>query len=137
MSAPKVATKEAFKRKKDEKDNRPCKKGPGTPTRDKQLKQSSPPKPSHGVGKELMTRKGLIAQGAVCHLLTHKEHAIEMVESIIKEMDLNPCAEQMTEDLGASGLFDLFRVCFFPQNLSHFLFALLLTVFFFFFLRHW
>jgi len=35
-----------------------------------------------------------------------------MIESIIKETDLDPCAEQLTEDLGASGLFDLARVCF-------------------------
>ncbi|KAK9994149.1 hypothetical protein SO802_023852 [Lithocarpus litseifolius] len=32
-----------------------------------------------------------------------------MVESIIKEMDVDPCAEQETEDLGAPGLFDLSR----------------------------
>ena len=38
-----------------------------------------------------------------------------MVESIIKETDLDPCAEQEMEDLGASGLFDLSRVCSFPR----------------------
>ena len=27
-------------------------------------------------------------------------------------MDLDPCADQMMEDLGTSGLFDLSRVCF-------------------------
>ena len=43
----------------------------------------------------------------------YKGYAIEMVESIIKEKDLNPCAKQETEDLGASGLFDLSRVCSF------------------------
>ena len=43
----------------------------------------------------------------------HKEHAIEMVESIIKEMDLDPCTEQTIKDLKASGLFDLSRVFFF------------------------
>ena len=38
-----------------------------------------------------------------------------MVESIIKEMDLDPCANQETKDLGVSGLFDLSRVCSFPK----------------------
>ena len=33
-----------------------------------------------------------------------------MVESIIKETNLDPCAEQMIENLGASGLFYLSRV---------------------------
>lgn len=64
-----------------------------------------------------MTVKGPVAQGAIHHLLTHKEHVVEMVESIIKEMNLDPCAKQTIEDLEASGLFDLSRVCFFPQTL--------------------
>ena len=38
-----------------------------------------------------------------------------MVKSIIKKMDLDPYAEQEMEDLGASGLFDLSRVCCFPR----------------------
>ena len=59
-----------------------------------------------------MTRKGLVTQGAVRCLLIHKEHAIEIVESIIKETDLDPCDDQTTEDLGALGLFDFSRVCF-------------------------
>ena len=46
----------------------------------------------------------------VHRLLTHKEHAVEMVESTIKATDLDPCAEQTTEDLGASALFNLSRV---------------------------
>ena len=44
------------------------------------------------------------------HLLTHKGYAVKMVESINKEMDLDPYVEQETEDLGALGLFDLSRV---------------------------
>lgn len=40
-----------------------------------------------------------------------KEYAFEMVDSIIKETDLDPCADQTTEDLRASGLFDMSRVC--------------------------
>ena len=34
-----------------------------------------------------------------------------MVESIIRETNVDPCAEQEMEDLGASGLFNLSRVC--------------------------
>lgn len=40
------------------------------------------------------------------------DYVIEMVNSIIKEMDLDPCGEHSSEDLGASSLFDLSRVCF-------------------------
>ena len=61
-----------------------------------------------------MTATGLITQG-IHHLLMYKEYAVEMVESIIKEMDLDPCAKQETEDLGLSGLFDLSRVCSFTR----------------------
>ena len=43
-------------------------------------------------------------------LLTHEEHAVEMVESIIKETDLDSCVKQTMEDLEASSLFDLSRV---------------------------
>ena len=53
-----------------------------------------------------MTGKGPVTQGAICLLLTHKEHAVKMVESIIKEMDLDPCVGQTTKDLGALGLFN-------------------------------
>ena len=66
-----------------------------------------------------MMVKGPIAQGVVHHLLMHMEHVVEMVESIIKETDLDPCAKQTTEDLGASCLFYLSRVCFLPQTLFH------------------
>ena len=59
-----------------------------------------------------MTETSPVTQGTVCRLLTHKEHAVEMIESIIEDTDLDPCAEQLIEDLGASGLFDLARVCF-------------------------
>ena len=59
-----------------------------------------------------MTETSPVTQGTVCRLLTHKEHAVEMIESIIEDTDLDPCAEQLIKDLGASGLFDLARVCF-------------------------
>ena len=47
-----------------------------------------------------MTGKGPVLLGTVRRLLTYKEHTIEMVDSIIKEMDLDPCANQTTKDLG-------------------------------------
>lgn len=50
--------------------------------------------------------------------LMHKEHVVEMVESIIKETDLDAYAEQRTEGLRASGFFDLSRVCSFPLYCS-------------------
>ena len=81
---------------------------------DKQSKKPSPPNPSHGADKGLMTAMSPITQGTR-HLLTHKGYAVEMVESINKEMDLDPCVEQETEDLGASGLFDISRVCSFTR----------------------
>ena len=43
----------------------------------------------------------------------HKEHAVEMIESIIKETDLDPCTVKTTEDLEVLGLFNLSRVLFF------------------------
>ena len=112
-STPKDVTKGSSKRKSEGKDDRPFKKGPVVPTGDKP-KKSSPLKPSHGVGKGLMTSTSLVTQGSVRCLLTHKEHAVEVIESIIKDTDLDPCAEQMTEELGSSGLFDLSWLCLFP-----------------------
>ena len=57
-----------------------------------------------------MTRKGLVILGTVRRVLTHKDHVVEMFDSFIKEMDLDPCANQTTEDLGAFSLFDLSKV---------------------------
>ena len=67
--------------------------------------------PHHGAGKGLMMGKGLIVPGPVQRLVTHKDYAIEMVNLIIKETDLDPCGEHTSEDLGASGLYYLSRVC--------------------------
>ena len=108
-SAPKVIGKGSSKGKNEGKDNYPLKKGSVILVGDKQSKKSSPPKFSHGVGKGLMTVTGPVTQGTIHCLLTHKEHVVEMVESIIKETDLDPCVEQTTEDLGASNPFDLSR----------------------------
>ena len=122
--APKGVSKGSSKRKSEEKDDRPLKKGPVILVGDKQ-KKSSPPKPSHRVGKGLMTVTGLVTQGTVRRLLTHKEHVIEMIESIIKETDLDLCVEQMIEELGASSLFDLSRVRHFFQTFFYFVVHLL------------
>ena len=109
-SAPKAVGNGAPKRKAIGKDNRPSKKPSVTPG-EKQPKKPSPPKPSHETGKGLMTSMGPVTQGTR-RLLTHKGYAVEMVESIIKETDVDHCAEQETDDLRASGLFDLSRVIF-------------------------
>ena len=106
MSTLKVVGKGSSKRKNEGKDDCPIKKGSIIPIGDKQ-KKPSPPKPSHGVGKSLMMVTGPVTQGIVHRLLLHKEHVIEMVKSIIKEMDLDPCVKHTTKDLGASSLFDL------------------------------
>lgn len=57
--------------------------------------------------------KDLVPQGVIRHLLTHKEYTVEIVDSIIKETNLDLCVDQIVEDLGALGLFDLSRVCLF------------------------
>ena len=111
-SAPKVVGKGSLKRKNEGKANRPLKKGSVILVGNKQ-KKLLPFKPNHGAGKGLMTATGPVTQGIVRRLLTHKEHTVKMVESIIKDVDLDPCTEQMTEESGASGLFDLSRVCLF------------------------
>ena len=54
-----------------------------------------------------MTTSGPITQEPNHRLLTHKEYVVEVIESIIKDKDVDPYAEQMTEELGASSLFDL------------------------------
>ena len=100
-STPKVIGKGSSKRKNEGQDDYPLKKGLVILMGDKQSKKSSPPKTSHGAGKGLTTATGPITQGTIHHLLTHKEYAIEMVKSIIKETDLDPCAKQTIKDLGA------------------------------------
>ena len=100
------------KRKSDWKDDRPPKK-PAVNVRDKSLKKPTLPKTGHGVGKGLMTTSGLVTQGPDRCLLTHKDYAIKMVGSIIRDRDVDPCVELGTDELGASGLFDLARVCFY------------------------
>ena len=57
-----------------------------------------------------MTTSGPITEEPNHRLLTHKDYVVEVIESIIKDKDVDPCAEQRTEELGASGLFDLTRI---------------------------
>ncbi|KAL0015042.1 hypothetical protein SO802_002111, partial [Lithocarpus litseifolius] len=93
-------------RKADGKDDRPSKKVSIT-LGDNPHKKPSPPKPSHGAGKGLMMTSNPITQGFVPYLLTHKEHVVEVTDSVIKDIDLDPCAEQTTEKLGSLAIFDL------------------------------
>lgn len=110
MLAPKVVGKAVAKRKADGKDDHPPKKTAIIPG-DQHPKKLSPRKPNHGVGKKgLMTTLGPVTQGPERHLLTHKDYAIEVMESILKNEKVDPCVEQATEELGASGVFDLARV---------------------------
>ena len=119
----KVVEKGAPKRKVDRKDNHPPKKVSVTPE-EKLPKKSLPPKPSHWAGKGLMTTSSPITQEPNHRLLTHKDYVVELIESIIKDKDVDPCAEQMTEELGASGLFDLTRIRLFLFSLF-FIYSLL------------
>ena len=107
-SAPKTISK-ASKRKADGDGARPSKKTV-TILGDASSKGKSTLKPSHGVGKGVMTSSGPIPEGLNC-LSTHKAYAVEEVGSFVRPMDLEPCDLVVTEDLGASALFDITRVC--------------------------
>ena len=108
-SASKAISKGVAKRKGDGKDDCLSKKVSVT-SGEKPSKKPSPPKPKQGVGKGLMTTSGPITQDPEHHLFTHKDYALEMMESIIRDKDVDPCAEQAMKELGALGLFDLTRV---------------------------
>ena len=71
-----------------------------------------------------MTTSDPVIQGLDLHLLTPKDYAVEVMEFIIKDKDLDPCADQETEELGVSGLFNLAWVCFFLSFLSLLIFML-------------
>ena len=107
-STPKVPTRQA-KRKPDGSEGRPSKKATVTPG-DSTPKEKSSLKPSHGVGNGVMTSLGPVNEGP-CRLLTHKNYVVGEVKSFIKPTDIEPCDLLGTEDLGASALFDLTRVC--------------------------
>ena len=110
-STPKASTKQA-KRKPDKSDRRPAKKAAVTPGNGA-AKEKSLLKPSHGAGKGAMTSLGPVNEG-LCRLLTHKDYVVGEVKSFIKPADIEPCDQLGTEDLRASTLFNLTRVCLLP-----------------------
>ena len=120
LSAPKSISK-ASKRKSDGDDARPSKKtvvilGDASP------KGKSSLKPSHGAGKGVITSSGPILESPGC-LLTHKAYAVGEVGSFVKPTDLEPCDLVEMEDLGASALFDITRVCLiFTRSIWFYLF---------------
>ena len=57
-----------------------------------------------------MTSSGPVLEGPSC-LLTHKAYAVREVGFYVKPTDFEPCDLVGTEDLGASALFDITRVC--------------------------
>ena len=105
--APKTVARGSAKRKNDGKDECPLKKLTVT-TGDAHPKKKSPSKPVCGAGKGMMTSSGPIIEGPH-FLLTHKDYAVEEIESLIKPTNIDPCAQLGTEKLGASALFDLIR----------------------------
>ena len=109
LSAPKSVSK-ASKRKSNRDDTHPSKKTIAIPG-DASPKGKSSFKPSHGAGKGAITSYGPILDGPGC-LLTYKAYTVREVGSFVKPTDLEPCDLVGTEDLGASALFDLTRVCF-------------------------
>ena len=123
-SAPKTVNK-ASKRKADGDGVRPSKKtvtipGNASPNGKSALK------PSHGAGKGAMTSSNPVPKGLSC-LLTHKAYAVEEVGSFVKLMDIEPCDLVGTEDLGASALFDITRVCLLSTSLVWFYLLFYLT----------
>ena len=107
-SVPKSVSK-VSKRKTDGDDDRPFKKATVTPG-DTSPKGKSSLKPSHGAGKRVMTSSSPVLEGP-CYILTYKGYAVGEVGLFVKPTDLEPCDLVATEDLGASTLFDITRVC--------------------------
>ena len=61
-----------------------------------------------------MTSSNPVIESPYC-LLTHKDYTVGEVGSFIKPTDIEPCDLLGTEDLGASALFYLTRVCSLSQ----------------------
>ena len=120
-SALKAIGKGAAKRKADGKDERPSNKA-SVILGEKLPKKPSPPK--HRASKGLMTTLGPVTQDSERHLLTHKDYAVEMLESIIKDKDANPYVGQATGELGDLGLYDLAQVSIFHSFFYLFIFIL-------------
>ena len=57
-----------------------------------------------------MSTHGPIVSSPVQRLVNHKAYVVEMVNSIIKDTDLDECSEDATEDLGVSSRFNLAKV---------------------------
>ena len=130
LSVPKAISKGLAKKKVDEEDDHPPKKVAVTP--EDAHPKKSPPKPGRGAGKGMMTSMDPVIEGPRC-LLTHKDYAVEEVQSLIKPTDVDPCAELGTQELGASALFDLTWVNPFPWLISSPFFSLFFSFHFFFF----
>ena len=107
-SAPKSVSK-ASKRKADGDGARPSKKTVSIPG-DASPKGKLALKPSHGVGKGAMTSSGPVPEDPSC-LLTHKAYTVGEVGSFVKPTDLEPYDFVGMEDLEASALSDITRVC--------------------------
>ena len=116
-SAPKSISK-ASKRKSVGDDVCPSKKTVAIPG-DASPKGKSSLKPSHSAGKGVMTSSGPVIEGPSC-LLTHKAYAVAEVGSFVKPIDVEPCDLVGTEELGASALFDITRVCLFSISIVWF-----------------
>ena len=117
-SAPKTVNK-ASKRKADKDVTHPSKKTVTIPDGGSP-KGKLALKPSHGAGKGAMTSSGPVPEGPSC-LLTHKAYVVGEVGSFVKPTDLEPCDLVGTEDLGASALFDITRVCLLFTSLFYLL----------------
>ena len=73
------------------------------------------------MGKGMMTSTGPVIEGPR-RLLTHKDYAVEEMQSLIKPTDVDPCSELGTKELGALALFDLTRVNLFSWLIKFFFF---------------
>ena len=69
-----------------------------------------------------MTTPSPVIQDSERRLLTHKDYVVEMLESIIKDKDADPCVGQAMGELGDSGLFDLAQVSIFHSFFCLFIF---------------
>ena len=76
-----------------------------------------------------MPAHGPVVSRSIQRLVSHKDYTVEMVNLIIKDIDLDECDEHATKDLGVSGLFDLARV-----SIHRVYFSFLFLFLFFFFL---
>ena len=69
-----------------------------------------------------MTTPGPVTQDSKRRLLAYKDYVVEMLESIIKDKDVDPYVGQATGELRDSGLYDLARVSIFRSFFYLFIF---------------